>query len=231
MRIRLFSTLLGILAVAITAAAAPGRVLARDSGAVIAMTGVIQPGAYEVFYTVVSRANPNLVVVSGPGGDLATALRIATEVRRRGFDTAVPPGEYCASACAVIFLSGRTKYIARGAKVGLHSASNLDGSFSREGTAIMGRFLAQVGVPSRVIARMEQRRGNEMYWLGSSDKQALDIVATGALPRSAAPKSAAAATARAPVARAADRGTASAKCGAGSSCYRMLPNGTILMVP
>lgn len=231
MRIRLISTLAATLSAAIAAFAAPGPGMARDSGAVVAMTGIIQPGAYEVFYTVVARANPNLVVVSGPGGDLATALQIAKEVRRRGFDTAVPPGEYCASACAVIFLSGRTKYVARGAKVGLHSASNLDGSFSREGTEVMGQFLARVGVPSRVIARMEQRRGNEMYWLGNSDKQALDLVAIGALPRSAAPKSAGAATARAPVARTAGRGTASAQCGAARSCYRMLSNGTILMVP
>src|SRR3712207_3684863 len=126
MRRRLFS----MLAMALCAAAfGSANAAPRDADAVIAMSGVIHPGAYEVFRTVVTRANPNLVVVSGPGGDLGTALRIATEVRRRGFDTAIPQGEYCASACAVIFLSGRTKYIARGAKVGLHSASNLDGSF------------------------------------------------------------------------------------------------------
>jgi hypothetical protein len=116
--------------------------------------------------------------------------------------------------------------------VGLHSASNLDGSFSREGTAIMGRFLAQVGVSPKVLARMEQRRGNEMYWLGDSDRRALNIVAVGAtLPKAAAPKRAAA-SARAPAPPAANRRSASARCNGsgGRACYQMLPNGVIMKV-
>ena len=216
------STLITTLTAATIFWAAPGAVAASQNDTVIAMTGVIQPGAYEAFHTVVSQANPNLVVVSGPGGDLGTALRIATEVRRRGFDTAIPQGEYCASACAVIFLSGRTKYISRGAKLGLHAASNLDGSHSREGTAIMGRYLSKVGVPRGVIAHMEQRRGNDMYWLGESDKRALKIVAVGAkLPGAAAPARTAAKT-RVASARVAARQPA--------PVYQMLPNGVIMKV-
>lgn len=219
MRKLLFSTLAAALTAATLAWTGPGTAAAREE-AVVAMSGVIQPGAYEAFRTVVTRARPNLVVVSGPGGDLGTALRIATEVRRRGFDTAIPQGEYCASACAVIFLSGRTRYIASGAKLGLHSASNLDGSHSAEGTAIMGRYLRQVGVPRGVIARMEQRRGNDMYWLGASDRRALKIVAIGATPRGTARP--APATAKAPVGH-----TRTAERRAGPR-YRTLPNGVIM---
>ena len=223
MRKLLFSSLAAALAATTLAWTTPPAAAARANDAVVAMTGVIQPGAYEAFHTVVKRARPNLVVVSGPGGDLGTALRIASEVRRRGFDTAIPQGEYCASACVVIFLSGRTKYIAKGAKLGLHSASNLDGSHSREGTAIMGRYLSQVGVPRSVISRMEQRRGNDMYWLGDSDKRALRIVAMGAAPKGAAkPARATAGKRRAAATRVAQRE-------AGPN-YRMLPNGVIMKV-
>lgn len=210
------------LAAAFISAMVASPAAARETEAVIAMSGVIHPGAYEVFRTVVTQSRPNLVVVSGPGGDLGTALRIAREVRRRGFDTAIPQGEYCASACAVIFLSGRTKYIAKGAKLGLHSASNIDGSHSREGTAIMGQFLSKVGVPRRVIARMEQRRGNDMYWLGESDKRALKIVAIGATPRGAKKPVRQAGKTRASPTRTAQRKARPA--------YRMLPNGVTLRI-
>lgn len=235
MRKRSTWNVVAALCAALFAGTVHGPVLAREGDAVIAMSGVIHPGAYEVFYTVVNRADPNLVVLSGPGGDLGTALRIASEVRRRGFDTAIPQGEYCASACAVIFLSGRTKYVARGARLGLHSASNLDGSFSREGTQLMGRFLAQVGVPAGVIARMQERRGNDMYWLSASDKRALNIVALGAaLPSATEPPPRAARAAQAPAAGLAARGAGSGRCSEGTSgdqaCYRLLPNGVMMKV-
>jgi hypothetical protein len=234
MRKLLISTLATVVLAAGINCNTAGPATAQQGDVAIAMSGVLHPGAYEVFRSVVRRADPDLVVVSGPGGDLGTALRIATEIRRRGLSTAVPRGEYCASACAVIFLAGRTKYVAKGARLGLHSASNLDGSYSREGTLIMGRFLSGLGVPAGVIARMEKRHGSDMYWLGESDKRALKIVAlSGSLPPAASAERTTRAQ-RATATRLAERRQPQTRqCGtgsAGAACYRMLPNGVIMKV-
>jgi hypothetical protein len=223
------SILIAALVSASMACAVSSPAAARDQ-AVIAMSGVIHPGAAAIFRTVVSRERPDLVVVSGPGGDLGTALQIAAEVRRRGFDTAIPRGEYCASACAVIFLSGRTKYAASGSRLGLHAASNLDGSYSREGTAIMSRYLARIGVPAGVLTRMEKRQGNDMYWLGDADRRALRIVALGSSPPPSSTARPRASSGR-EAARVADRPSAATGCSAnGQGCYRTLSNGVIMKV-
>ena len=71
-----------------------------------------------------SRARaPELVVIDGPGGVLGEAILIGEEIRRRHLDTLVAAHHSCASACAVVFLSGHTRYLGAGATVGLHSAS------------------------------------------------------------------------------------------------------------
>jgi hypothetical protein len=225
MRTPFFSMFVAALCAATLLAARPGPAVGQES--VIAMSGVIHPGADSIFRAAVSRSRPDLVILSGPGGDLGTALHIAAEVRRRGIDTAIPQGAYCASACAVIFLSGRTKYISPGGMLGLHAASNLDGSFSREGTAIMAQYLAQIGVPSRVISRMQARQGNDMYWLADADRRALKIVALSS-GRAPAASRARAAAARAP-ARVAQRSSRAVGC-PGGACYQTLPNGVIMKV-
>jgi hypothetical protein len=141
------------------------------------VSGVIGPGSYDEFLAAVSRGSPELVVLDGPGGILGEALLIGEEVRRRNLSTMVGPNRSCASACAVVFLSGRTKYMANGASVGLHSASFADGRADPEATAVMAAYLRGMGVPNATLKRMSRTAPDDIRWLTKSEMRALGIKA------------------------------------------------------
>jgi hypothetical protein len=139
------------------------------------VSGVIGPGSYDEFRDAVSRSSPALVVLDGPGGVLGEALLIAEEVRRRQLDTLVGPNRSCASACAIVFLSGRVKYLASGAAVGLHSASYADGRADPEATELMAAYLSQVGVPNATLLRMARTAPSDIRWLTKAEQNAMGI--------------------------------------------------------
>ena len=179
----------GLLAIALAVPLALGdmpagsaRTLARGD-TVLVMQGTINLGAYREFLRAVSRTKPDLVIMEGPGGVLGEAMMIADEIRARRIDTLVSPNRSCASACAVIFLAGRTKYLGRGAAVGLHSARFRDGRRSREGTTIMAAYLRRLGVPQSILRRMERTAPSEIAWLSRSDQRALRIQAVDTAPQ------------------------------------------------
>ena len=74
-----------------------------------------------------------------------------------------------------MFLSGRTKYMGKGAAVGLHAASSLEGRESREGTGIMAHYLSSVGVPGGILRNMSATAPSEIRWLSRSERRALGI--------------------------------------------------------
>lgn len=139
------------------------------------VSGVIGPGSYDEFRAALMNASPDLVVLEGPGGVLGEALLIGEEVRRRQLDTLVGPNRSCASACAVVFLSGRVKYLATGASVGLHSASFADGRADPEATKLMADYLRALGVPNSTLHRMARTAPSDIRWLTKAEQQALGI--------------------------------------------------------
>jgi membrane-bound ClpP family serine protease len=146
-----------------------------DQPTVLMVSGVIGPGSYDEFRAAVSRARPEIVVIEGPGGVLGEAILIGEEIRRRSLDTLVAAHRSCASACAVVFLSGHTRYLGAGAVVGLHSASYADGRADPEATQVMAAYLRQVGVPTSTLRRMAQTAPSDIRWLTRSEQQAIGI--------------------------------------------------------
>ena len=151
--------------------------VAAKKGDFIAMrlSGVIGPGSYRKFHRIVRQAKPDLIVLEGPGGVLGEAILIAHEIRRRGIPTVVRPNAVCASGCAIMFLAGRSKYMGKGAKLGLHSASFLDGEMDPEATGVMAAYLAEVGVPSITLRRMAMTGPDHIRWLTRSEQMAIGI--------------------------------------------------------
>ncbi len=148
---------------------------APEGPTALLVSGMIGPGSYDEFRAAILRANPELVVLDGPGGILGEALMIAEEVRRRQLNTLVASNRTCASACALVFLSGRTKYLAAGAAVGLHSASFADGRADPEATRLMADYLRELGVPNSTLRRMARTAPNQIRWLTKAEQQAMGI--------------------------------------------------------
>jgi hypothetical protein len=139
------------------------------------MSGAIGLGSYREFLRVLRKGKPDVIVVEGPGGVLGEAILIAKEINRRGIATAIRANAQCASACAIIFLAGRAKYMGKGAKVGLHSASFVDGELDLEGTDVMAAYLAELGVPSNTLRRMAMTAPGQIRWLNKSEQKAMRI--------------------------------------------------------
>jgi membrane-bound ClpP family serine protease len=148
---------------------------AADEPEALLISGVIGPGSYDEFRAALMHSSPKLVVLDGPGGILGEALMIGDEIRRRNLDTLVGPNRSCASACAIVFLSGRVKYMANGAAVGLHSASFADGRADPEATEVMAAYLRGVGVPNATLKRMARTAPSDIRWLSKSEIKALRI--------------------------------------------------------
>ena len=173
---------LAVAVLALSGAGLAGAAPARQAGgkqgsepAILVLSGVIGPGAHRDFRRVVARTKPDLVVLDGPGGVLGEAILIADEIRARRINTAVSANRSCASACAVVFLSGWTKYLGQGAAVGLHMARYADGRRSPMGTSIMAGYLRQLGVPKRILTRMARTAPDDISWLSRADHKALKI--------------------------------------------------------
>jgi hypothetical protein len=146
-----------------------------DGPTALLVSGVLGPGSYEEFRLALMRGEPELVVIDGPGGVLGEALMIGEEVRRRQLNTMVAARHSCASACAIVFLSGRNKYVGPGAVIGLHSASTADGRADPEATELMAKYLSAVGVPGSTLRRMARTAPNDIRWLTKAEQKALGI--------------------------------------------------------
>ena len=148
---------------------------ARQQGDVLLVSGMIGPGAHRQIQAALMYTRPSLVVLDGPGGVLAEAFLSAEEVRRRGLSTLVAANRSCASACALVFLSGREKYLAAGANVGLHSASYADGRADPEATQLMAEYLSALGVPAATLRRMARTAPSDIRWLTAAEQRAIGI--------------------------------------------------------
>ena len=91
--------------------------------------------------------------LDSPGGLVAEALRIAANMDARGgIRTVVKPGSSCASACAMaLFVSGETRIVYMGGRLGIHSCAMPDGTPAPECNATMAANATGHGVPWAVI--------------------------------------------------------------------------------
>ena len=147
----------------------------RGHGKTFALTGRLGAGSYDRFRKSIARLKPDLIVLDGPGGKLLEAILIGREIRKRGLATAIGQNKTCASACALIYLSGRKKYAGRGAAIGLHSASDDQGRRDPGANQFMLNYLVRVGVPAKLVRNVLVASPNTMRWLDERDRKTLNI--------------------------------------------------------
>ena len=133
-------------------AASIGPCLSRS----ICLSNEIQRGDAAQF-AAVARNYPSgtYVWLSGPGGDVREALDIGDIIKKRGFSTVVSRDNgLCASACALLFLSGYHAIIERNSLLVFHEgAYAADSTPLRDEDAdyIADRVVAWGGVTKRQI--------------------------------------------------------------------------------
>jgi ATP-dependent protease ClpP protease subunit len=127
------------------------------------------------------QKNSAIVFLESQGGMTWAALQIGKIIQRRGFSTAVADEAVCASACALIWLAGKERFMASTARVGFHASStgeNRGGEVSSVGNAIVGAYLYEIGLKElATIVYVTKASPQSMTWLTMGDAMRYGIAA------------------------------------------------------
>lgn len=121
-----------------------------------------------------------------PGGDVAAGNTLGLITRLNGLDTFLYPGATCASACAVIFFSGKQKIVGSGARIGVHRASIAGSKSENSLTFAVSKQIAEtlnsVGVSRLITDKLLYTPANQITWLTSEDLQNTPGIIFGGAP-------------------------------------------------
>ncbi|HZP21786.1 MAG TPA: hypothetical protein VFB16_16470 [Bauldia sp.] len=166
-----------------------GRRIAGDQGATISVEtvghqttiyveGPISSGDDRKFAdAAIQAAQDAVVVLNSPGGDLLAGIEIGKAIHLKGFPTRVSDGSSCASVCALAWLGGRPRMMARGSKVGFHAAFFDDAqlSITSSGNALVGAYLFGLGLSTDAITYMTSAPPRQMKWLTFDDANSIGL--------------------------------------------------------
>lgn len=116
---------------------------------VVRMHGLIAEGDFGRFLSVTAGATTATLILNGSGGLFDEAMRIGAEIQRRGFATMVSADGVCFSACALVWIAGSERYMARAAQIGFHDTYvEYDGLPRRAGlqSPAVGEYLIELGL-------------------------------------------------------------------------------------
>lgn len=147
---------------------------------IVFIVGKIEIGDASKFYNVTKSIPSTAIIFLDSGGGLVDeALSIGRVVRLKGWATASAGKQICASACALIWLSGNNRYFdANTSKIGFHTSYiNNDGKLERSlnGNAKIAAFLFSIGLSSFAIDFVTLAPPEKLLWLSSDIAVTLGI--------------------------------------------------------
>ena len=152
---------------------------AGDGLRIVLLEGDITPDDPARFGRAIMGAEKVVVAFDSPGGNLLAGIQLGRVIRLRGYRTMVPSGARCASACALAWLAGTSRYMQADALIGFHAAyDSRDMQVSGVGNALAGHYLAEIGLPSRAVVYISQASPREITWLSPVQAQANGIEVT-----------------------------------------------------
>lgn len=153
--------------------------IAKYGVAKIWIVGKIDQGAacdaIDVMRGLFQDARTILLSLNSPGGNVAAAMQIGEEVRKRGAWTMVDDDSACASACPLILAAG-VRRIAAEHRVGIHRPyfePSMFASLSREAASAkyearsreVKAYLSRMGMPDELFELMLRQPSDGVLWL------------------------------------------------------------------
>ncbi len=155
------------------------NVIPSDSEkAFIILSGAFEFGDEEKFNSSVQKFSKAAILLDSDGGNLSSALRIGEIIRLKGFSTGVAPKTICASACALAWLGGGTRYMSDQSRIGFHAASiNTNGTDVENGqaNALIGAYVTRLGLSERAVAYITEASPNNIAWITPDLAKSLGI--------------------------------------------------------
>lgn len=141
----------------------------------ISLSGEMLTGDASEFDRLTRQAVGHTVVfLESPGGDLQAGIAIGRAIRKGGHSTAAP--KICASACALAWLAGSTRYATPQSEIGFHVAyTGLEQRESGMGNAVVGLYLGELGLGENVVRYVTSAAPDSMQWLSMRDAELLGI--------------------------------------------------------
>jgi hypothetical protein len=142
----------------------------------ISVEGEIGPGDGDAFAKAATNLTKAAVIFDSMGGSLSAGLQIGAIIRQKGFGTAVPEGLRCASACALAWLAGTPRMMAKHSLIGFHAAYEVgEQTASGVGNAVVGAYLTSLGLPISAVVYITEARPQQMQYLNFIDAAAVGI--------------------------------------------------------
>jgi hypothetical protein len=146
--------------------------------ATIVLSGTIGSGDDVKFARRTGNLHHPIIVLTGPGGNTHAAVEIGKLIRRRGWDTMVPEGQSCMSACALAWLGGIHRYMGWSSAIGFHASYLIAAGRAVESgvaNAIVGAYLNGLGLPERAVIYITMSAPDEIQLLTLNDARAVGI--------------------------------------------------------
>lgn len=141
-----------------------------DDQPFILIDGEIIAGDDEKFRKLAAEFSDAIVVLNSEGGAIYPAMDIGRTIKLRGYATVVLDGSSCASACALIWISGSRRIIDGGGEVGFHASYlNTDGTKIETGigNALVGHYLSQLGFGEKTVVFATLAPPDKILWLNA----------------------------------------------------------------
>jgi hypothetical protein len=170
------TVLLALIACVRPAGALQIKRVKSDSGTVIRLRGDVKDGDYGRLKSILLDESVVGLEITSDGGSLEDGVDIARIVRDRGL--VVYASRECDSVCAFIFLAAKERYLGRGCKIGVHSASNhleKEDADSARVTIQMSRLLTEFGVPHSIIGKIVATPPAKITFLDNRDLAGLNV--------------------------------------------------------
>lgn len=160
----------------------------RGDTATITIRGSFESDDEKKFADAIKGIQKAIVLFSSPGGDLDAGLAMGRAIRQAKFTTGVPYGAQCASACALAWLGGTTRFMAKGGRIGFHAAyveGRRGPQESGVGNALVGAYLNSLGLAEKAVVYMTSPPPNEIQWLTMEDARTLGVEVSMLTPQMA----------------------------------------------
>jgi hypothetical protein len=150
---------------------------------VIYISGEIDKDDADKFKQITSVVTGRTVVfLDSKGGSAMDGLYIGEYIRYKGYSTAVGDNTECASACGLIWLAGKSRYLGTSTRVGFHAAYTVSGHDATESgvaNAVIGGYLTKLGLSYQAIVFATVAPPDEIKWLNQDDARRIGIQYTG----------------------------------------------------
>jgi hypothetical protein len=157
------------------------QAIAGDPSDLIIISGVFSAGDDQTFREIAATSKQAVFLLDSEGGSVEAALEIGKAIRLKGFATAVLPNTLCASACALTWLAGTTRFLSETSHIGFHASYVLtDGKPSESGVAnaLIGAYLNQIGLSQEAIIFITSAPPEGMEWLSRDNATQLGVSVT-----------------------------------------------------